>query len=284
MPLTALFAIMTAVAPLLDRSARNPDPRHIVESFCLKHVQDARGTHVYSLRNGGKVVFVAVDHAVDATSDADRSSTRHMIMNAFDEYRPDFVLIEGTSKESTRNAEFRKLLIEKSHAALADQTIQENMFALVIAADRDIDFSGWDLSPRDEYRSDLAAGYTVEDAIGAHLLRERYNPFTISPDISAAINRQIRYIPPAKQPPIFDFESWYRKTYGNNYDKMNGTPCGVGVASEIVNYESIMRTENLANLIDTHTLNGKTLLVEGGSAHWAALRSYLDTISKRLAK
>ncbi len=65
---------------------------------------------------------------------------------------------------------------------------------------------------------------------------------------------------------------------------MNGTPCGVGVASEIVNHESIMRTENLANLIDTHILNGKTLLVEGGSAHWAALRSYLDTISKRLAK
>lgn len=133
------------------------------------------------------------------------------------------------------------------------------------------------MSPHEEYIHGIADGFAIPDVIGAHLLRARQNPFKDVP--GAAIQHELAAVPHMRQPASFDFAGWYRKAYGDRFDPAAGTPCGTGIASQIVKSESVRRTLNIVDLLDGFAKPGKVVLIEAGGNHWLALRQYLASIS-----
>jgi hypothetical protein len=272
--LSALLLLIVGEA----KAAPDLDPQHIVGDLCTTLGDPApQTTHVYHLRNGGEVVFIAVSHVVDTRSAAKTAAILKGITDAFDRYRPDIVLVEAASAAKSDDSHYLQFLVDTANRRFAAGGIEENLFAVKIASDRNVKFAGWDMSPHDEYVADIADGFAVADAIGAHLLRARQNPFA-SPS-APLIHSEVSAVPRVDQPTSFDFTGWYHATYGDSFDPRAGTPCGSGIASRIVKNESIRRTLNLAHLLVSDAQPGKIVLVEGGSAHWAALHLYLQSLS-----
>lgn len=232
-------------------------------------------THVYHLRKGGTVVFVAVEHTSDASS-----PTFAMIKAAFEHYRPGQVLIEGVSLEKSADDRYLTFLRERAVKAFVAGRISENLYAIYLAVENGSRYSGWDLSPHDEYIDDIIKGYAVPDMVGAHLLRRHVDPFASA--ASAAVQEEIMSLPHLRQPDNFDYASWYRGAYGDVSDLSAGTPCGKGIASRIIRSESERRTLNIANWVADAVKPGMVVLVEAGANHWLALRDHLNAISVRV--
>lgn len=268
---TVLAFLALAASPATSQTpARDP-----VGDLCASHAGIALPTtQVYHRRNGATIVFVAVEHEHDA-----QSPSAQAIKAAFDRFHPTLVLVEGASADKSADPAYRAFLSQRAADQLAQGHIQENLYAVKLATDAKTAFSGWDLSPRDEYRVDIDAGYDVGNALGAHLLRAHVDPF--GPVPADRLAEEVRSIPHLRQPQDFDFAAWYRGAYGPRLDLMAGTPCGTGPASAIVKFESIARTRNLVRLIDADATPGAVVLVEAGANHWLALRDYLDGLAKR---
>jgi len=266
-----------ALAPA--RAAPELDPGHILGDLCATPDPAAfPSTHVYRLANGGTIVFVAVAHVGDAKSPARKAEILKSISDAFDRYKPDMVLIEGASSRKSADSQYIAFLADTARRAFSTGNIEENLFSVKLASDRGVTFSGWDIAPHEEYIDDIADGFDVPDAIGAHLLRARQNPFA-TPS-SSVIQREVSAVPTVRRPDHFDFTGWYRKTYSDTFDPRAGTPCGTGIASRIVKDESIRRTLNLMTLLDSYAQPGKVVMVEAGGGHWLALQHHLTSISK----
>lgn len=77
------LAAQTATAAPLDS--------HVVGDLCTVPANwSPPSTHVYQLKNGATLIFVAVDHVHDVNS-----TTEQQIKAAFDRYKPTMVLVEG---------------------------------------------------------------------------------------------------------------------------------------------------------------------------------------------
>ena len=265
----SFLALLTlAASPATGQTSRDP-----VGDLCAARADIAvPATQVYHRRNGATIVFVAVAHEHDA-----QSPSAQAIKAAFDRAHPTIVLVEGASADKSADSAYRAFLSQRAADQFAHGHIQENLYAVKLATDAKTAFSGWDMSPRDEYRADIDAGYDIRDALGAHLLRAHVDPF--GPVPANRLADELRSIPHLRQPKDFDFAAWYRGAYGARLDPMAGTPCGTGPASAIVKFESIARTRNLARLIDANATPGAVVLVEAGANHWLALRDYLDRTS-----
>lgn len=273
-------AVADPRAQLVDTSpvaTSNHDP--VVGDLCARTDAVALpATHVYHLRGGGEIVFVAVTHVIDTKDPVKRAAIYGAITSAIEQYRPDLVLVEGASAQKSSDESYISFLVSAAQQQAMSENFAENLFAVKVSADKGIKFAGWDMSPREEYIVDISGGYDIPDVIGAHLLRARQNPFK-SPSQSA-IEREVQALPMRVQSDPFDFAAWYRTMYGEVFDGRNGTPCGSGVASQIIRAESIRRTRTLANLLLADAKPGKVVMVEAGAAHWLALRAYLDSISR----
>ena len=279
MKIRVALSALSFLAVAQAQAAPELDPRHILGDLCATPDPSAfPSTHVYRLPNGGTIVFVAVAHIADAKSTTRKTEIFKSITDAFDRYKPDMVLIEGVSSQKSADSQYIALLSDTARRHYSEGNIEENLFSVKLASDRNIKFFGWDIAPHDEYIDDIADGFDVTDAIGAHLLRARQNPFN-APS-SSAIQRELNALPKARQPDNFDFVGWYRKTYGDTFDPRAGTPCGTGIASRIVKDESIRRTLNLMNLLGSYAQPRKVVMVEAGGAHWMALQNYLTSISR----
>lgn len=273
-----ILAALLCLAASPSNAAPELDPRHVVGDLCAKS-EDAifPSLHVYRLRNGGTIVFVAVAHVIDAKSTEQKENILKSVADGFDQYRPDMVLVEGVSLQSGDDARYAAFVVDAAQKKFVSGDIGENLYAVKMAADRKIKFLGWDMSPHEEYIHGIADGFTIPDVIGAHLLRARQNPF--KEVYQAAVQRELNSVPHMRQPDSFDFPGWYRKAYGERFDPTAGTPCGTGIASQIVRDESVRRTLNIVDLLDSYARPGKVVLIEAGGNHWLALRQYLASIS-----
>lgn len=229
--------------------------------------------HVYRLRNGGTLVFVGVRHGDDAPTHAS-------IRSAFDRYKPNLVLVEGVSADKSPDPDYLKFVIDD-----ADQRVQaghpdEVAYTIKLAADAGVALSGWDRTPAQEYSASIANGFALDDVLGAHLIRRRANPLDGASE--AAIRSELRYAAGIKRLDAFDYVAWYHRTYGDQFVQANGTPCGQGIASRIVKFETAERNRHLIDLIGSRVGKGKTVLIEAGANHWLALSDWLRSISTRM--
>lgn len=230
-------------------------------------------THVYHLRNGATLVFVGVEHTQDQADE-----THRQIKAAFDTYKPGFVLVEGTSATKSVFEWYRNALAKEANERTIDGHASENLYTVKLAVDTGAQFSGWDFSPDQDYKTLIGDGFTITDALGAHLLRSHDNPF--SEESSArAVERELRYASTVVPITSFDYATWYRQAYGEAFDPSNGTPCGQGIGSKVVNDLSYRRNLNMTSLIEAHALPGKTILVEAGANHWLAIKDWLESRS-----
>lgn len=234
-------------------------------------------TYVYHFRNGATLVFIGVEHTENQEDD-----THLQIKAAFDKYKPSFVLVEGTSATKSVFEWYRDALAKDAKERTEDGHASENLYAVKLAADAGANFSGWDFSPDQDYKVLVDDGYTINDALGAHLLRSHINPFSVEGS-GRDVERQIRYASTVRPVSSFDYTAWYRNNYGETVDLNNGTPCGNGIGSKIIDDLSYRRNLNMVSLINSHALPGRTILVEAGANHWLALKDWLysRSISER---
>ncbi|PMY00761.1 hypothetical protein C1Y22_37255, partial [Pseudomonas sp. MPR-R2A5] len=75
--------------------------------------------------------------------------------------------------------------------------------------------------------------FAIADALGAHLLRSKVNPFGRE-SAASTVERQMRYAATVAPVGSFDYAAWYRQAYGEQYDPANGTPCGKGIGGRVV--------------------------------------------------
>lgn len=272
--LPAVLAVLLSLHAFQGSGAQGPDDDHILGDLCSTPARwKPPLTRAYHLRNGGTVVFVAVEHVKDP-----RSPTIARIRAAFGQFKPGMMLVEGASLQKSADGNYLKFLADTANRQYAAGRIQENMYAVKLAADNQVRYMGWDLSPHEEYVADIANGFDIGDAIGAHLLRDHLDPF--GAPSSAVLQAELDSVPRVRQPAGFDYGAWYRVHYGDSFDPTAGTPCGKGIASRIVKFESVRRTLNIVRLVDTYAGPGSVVMVEAGANHWLALREYLTSISE----
>ena len=230
-------------------------------------------THVYHMRTGATLVFIGVEHSADLADE-----THRQIRDGFDAYKPDLALVEGVSSTKSAFDWYRRDIAALAGRDAEAGSVPENLYAALLATQHGAKFSGWDFSPDQDYAAILADKFDIHDALGAHLLRSRVNPF--GGETSAnEVERQIRYASMAGSVGSFDYADWYRRTYGDTFDPVNGTPCGKGVGSVVVNDLSYRRNLNLTALIEKNATAGHTILVEAGANHWLALKDWLSSSS-----
>lgn len=230
-------------------------------------------THVYHLRNGAKLVFVGVEHTDDITDE-----THRQIKAAVEHYRPGFVLVDGVSSAKSGFDWYLKDIANLARHRTDGGAASENLYAVKLALDSGAHFSGWDFSPDQDYKVLVEDKVAIADALGAHLLRSKVNPFDRE-SAASSVERQVRYAATVAPVASFDYAAWYRQAYGEQYDPANGTPCGKGIGSRVVKDLSYRRNLNLTSLIEAHAQPGQTLLVEAGANHWLALKDWLATRS-----
>lgn len=230
-------------------------------------------THVYHLRNGATLVFVGVEHTDDLTDE-----THRQIKAAVEHYNPAFVLVEGVSSAKSAFDWYLKDIANLARQRTEGGAASENLYAVKLALDSGVPFSGWDFSPDQDYKVLVEDKFAIADALGAHLLRSKVNPFDRE-SAASTVESQIRSAAKAAPVASFDYAAWYRQAYGEQYDPANGTPCGKGIGSRVVKDLSYRRNLNLTSLIEAHAQPGQTLLVEAGANHWLALKDWLATRS-----
>ncbi|WP_153006142.1 hypothetical protein [Sphingomonas sanguinis] len=228
---------------------------------------------IYHFRNGATVIFIGVEHTNDLNDE-----THRQIRDSFEKYKPSFVLVEGTSSAKSEFKWFRDDLAKLAKERVQEGAASENLYAVTLAVGFGAQFSGWDFNPDQDYKVLIEDGFTVPDALGAHLLRSHINPFLQDGGVRA-VERQLRYAATIRPITSFDYLAWYRQAYGNEFDINNGTPCGKGIGSRVIDDLSYRRNLNLAGLIDRAALPGKTILVEAGANHWLALKDHLQSQS-----
>lgn len=231
-------------------------------------------THSYMLRGGGKIVFVAVAHGSDP-----RSPTFTQIRDAIGQSNVAFVLVEGASSAKSASDAYLRYLSDTATRRLAEGKLGENLYAVKLSDDKGIKFAGWDLSPDQLYGDSVRNGFALPDIIGAHLLRSKVDPF--DPKSAPQIQAELRYAAQYGDTSSFDYATWYKTMYGMTVDLTAGTPCGPGVASKIVKYETKMRNENLVSVLQSLAGTSGTIVIEAGAAHWLALNGYLASISNK---
>lgn len=223
---------------------------------------------VYRFANGGRLVFVAVRHK-DAPTQA-------MLKAAFVRYHPDKALVEGIGSSRRDDAERRQRLLAYADDRLATGEPDEVATTIKLAASAQVAFSGWDLAPEEEYAAALSAGFTSSDIVGAHLARRRIDPFGTNIGPALAAERQAD---PAVAVEGFDYPAWYRRSYGDRFIISSGTPCGTGIAAQVVKAETGARNRNAAAVLERTVVAGRTVLIEAGANHWLALDPWLRSIA-----
>lgn len=234
-------------------------------------------TRTYRLQDGATVIFVGVAHSQDLTD-----ATHRQIRAAIERYKPAFVLVEGASSAKSVSAWYRADLANAARQKTEAGSAPETLYAVALAVANGAQFSGWDFSPDQDYRVMVDDGFTLEDALGAHLLRGHVDP--LAGDAAAGeVARQVHYAAMVRPIAGFDYAGWYRKAYGDRYDPSAGTPCGTGIASRAVRDLSYRRNLNMVSLIERHAVPGQTILVEAGANHWLAVRDWLRSRSANQA-
>lgn len=227
-------------------------------------------THVYRLKGGGTLVFVAVLHG-------DNGPTRAMLQEDFARYKPGDVLVEGFSSSHSIDPAYRQRMLGYAERRTAAGRPDEVTTAITLAAAAGTAVSGWDLTTAEDYAASVRRGFAIEDVLGAHLLRLRINPFA-EPNgtIVDAERREATMVAPVER---FDYADWYRRHYGTDFVAANGTPCGTGIGADIVRFETAERNHRLVTVLQAHVGPGKIVLIEAGANHWLALKPWLRSIS-----
>ena len=200
-----------------------------------------------------------------------------MIKSAFDQYKPNLVLVEGVSADKSTDPAYLKFVANHANELVQAGHPDEIAYTIKLAADADVALSGWDRTPAQEYSASIAGGFALDDVLGAHLIRRRANPFDGTSD--AAVQSELKYAAGIKKLDGFDYAAWYRRTYGDQFVQANGTPCGRGIGSRIVKFETAERNRHLVDLIGSRVGKGKTVLIEAGANHWLALSGWLRSMS-----
>ncbi|MBN9981000.1 hypothetical protein, partial [Listeria monocytogenes] len=78
-----------------------------------------------------------------------------------------------------------------------------------LASDSGAPFSGWDFSPDQDYKVLVEDKFAIADALGAHLLRSKVNPFGRE-SAASTVERQMRYAATVAPVGSFDYAAWYR--------------------------------------------------------------------------
>lgn len=274
--LPSLPAILATLLPLTAQ-AETDGPNQIApvsHNMCITPSDWTKPfEHVYHFRNGATVIFIGVEHTSDLNDE-----THRQIRESFEKYRPSILFIEGTSSAKSDFQWYRNDLANLAKERVQQGSASENLYAVKLAVDAGAQFSGWDFSPNGDYKTLVDDGFSISDAIGAHLLRSHINPLS-QEGVASAVDRQLRYAATIQPVTSFDYRYWFHKAYGDKFDSNDGTPCGKGVGAKVIDDLSYRRNLNLASLIDGAALPGKIVLVEAGANHWLALRDHLRSQS-----
>lgn len=226
-------------------------------------------TRVYQLRDGRTLVFVAVHHGRDPGD-----ASHRLIAEAIDRFAPGLVYIEGIDTGSPAAIAFQRTAAERqSHSG----AIGESLYAVKLAGDRGIAFASWDYRPDEAMRYDVAQGFALADIVGAHLLRAGADP--AEPKEETARRRDLGYAARVGAIDGFDYGAWYRRHYDVPFAAANATPCGTGIAADVLKAESDARSARLAERVMHPVGHARVVMVEAGANHWVALQAWLRRLS-----
>lgn len=227
-------------------------------------------THVYHLKGGGTLVFVAVLHG-------DNVPTRLLLQDAFARYKPVEALVEGFSSTRSVDPAYRQRMRRYAERRTAEGALDEVVTTISLATAAGARVSGWDMTTAEDYAASTRNGFAIEDVIGAHLIRRKIDPF--APQDGAMLDAELREAGTVGPVGRFDYADWYRRHYGDHFVQANGTPCGRGIGAEIVRFETAARNRRIMAVLQDHLAPAKTVLIEAGANHWLALRPWLRSLS-----
>ena len=268
-------SMLLALSPAASLAASTSSPpRPVLADPCAPST-DFRPplTKVYHLKGGGTLVFVAVRHGDDP-------ATRALLQDAFARDKPTDALVEGFAASRSMDPRYQERMVGYAQRRSASGHPDELATTIKLASDAGASFGGWDMSAAEDYAASVAQGFTLDDVIGAHLIRRHVNPFAGAD--GGALDSELRDARTVHGIEGFDYAAWYRRHYGDSFDDANGTPCGTGIGASIVAFETAERNRRLIAVLQAHVGPGKTVLIEAGANHWLALRPWLQSISDRV--
>lgn len=228
--------------------------------------------HVYHLRNGATLVFIAVVHG-----GTNESPTQQLIRTTFDQYKPSLMMVEAVSSNRSGDPTYQQFIAARAARLFAADRADEIAYSIKIANDASVMVSGWDFTTQEDYQLSASHNFEVADIVGAHLLRRGIDPSAAN--VADEVATELKYANAAKPIASFDYAGWYRRNYGDTFRPSEGTPCRDGIASRIVKFETAKRNAHLIDLLLANVTPGKVVMIEAGANHWLALRGYLASIS-----
>ncbi|MCP4923442.1 MAG: hypothetical protein GY915_05355 [bacterium] len=210
--------------------------------------------------------YVAAKHSFGRPEDGDQSPTFDLIQEAFQNYNPDFLIVEG----------FDKSFLMTQRVANDCQYPTESMYAVRQAIEHNVPFVGGEPEQREILNALVAQGYSSEDLFVKDVfsfvssvnekLREALKDEN---NLSKAIN----LVPNNEGFDASTFESWCIKNYGTRLDFESILLIGKNVTVEdplkrIKDAVLRVRDEEILTRIIESEEKYKRVLIVYGSSHY----------------
>jgi|UPI000580956A hypothetical protein len=221
-----------------------------------------------------QIGFLAAMHTQDASS-----PTFRLISRSFERLQPKIVVVEGVPTEEGLSP---ARLSNRGFVRRRGGQYGENMQAAYEAEARDIPVIGGEPAQSTLLQAHVEAGADGADVFAAYLLRYLRGAFLARRPGGA--DDQLRDLQRRLLPTLgqslgvtdFDIFQWYRASYGvlpaaDSELAERGSPCGPGIASEIVARETRLRNEHLLRLIEALSGAYPSVLIVYGAGHFDAL-------------
>lgn len=233
-------------------------------------------------KNGKELFYIAADHTSDRNS-----KTFKIISKAFNDFRPDFVIVEGI-----KSGEVSRGFIKHVKKCFKDDNRRcgEPSFVSFNALNKKIPFEGGEPSDMQVIESAKLNGLAGEDVAYFYLLRisiqwKRQNKIS---DLNAK-EMLSNFIPVIKKRfnntvniSYDGFKVWYSEKSGNNYNikqlKNNDVaPISNGSFFQQVNHKiGITRERNLLSRVANALNNHKKVLIVYGGGHFVKSKLVLE--------
>ena len=153
--LLAFFTVTVSHGYTLDCNNVHEVTRRLINNFLyIKGLTCPFAAHFKNDNN--ELLYIASYHQADKNS-----QTFHMVKQAIEVFKPDFIVLEGFTKDQGISPSYLKELCNKE--MILRGTYSEVVYAIYLATKNSIDFMGTEPSQDDFLKNLKKAGYTAKD-------------------------------------------------------------------------------------------------------------------------
>lgn len=228
---------------------------------------------------GSQLLYIAADHTIDP-----KSKTFQLINQAFKNYQPDFVIIEGL--EESRGESPQKLITYIQNKCLPQASCSEGLWAAHLATKNKLKFIGGEPSDQEIYKALTALNYTKKDFVFFYFVQQlphycREGRFKSEHDLSKLLSLWLQEWK-ATEFTYLDFKNWYEKelksriSYKDLIDSNNSAPIKNGTyLQQLSSKISVIRDRHIISVILKNLKTHKKILIVYGHSHFPTQKDVL---------